>query len=363
MTCLHKSTLLPSYIGTTGVKNDHFGDVCIPAIFPKSTIWEGTTMRAVLLASLMALTAASASAQDFPKRPITMIVPFAPGGPTDTVARVTAESMGRILGQTIVVENVAGAGGTIGSTRVVRADPDGYTILLHHLGLATAVALYRKLPFNPVTDLKPVGVVSDVNMAIIARPGYAPNTLAEVIADIKARGDKVTFGHAGVGAANQLCGMFFMDAIKQKMTEVPFRGGGPVIQALLGDQVDLGCEQNTTAAALVQGKRVKPYAVTSAKRLPSMPDVPTAAEAGLANLEISVWHGIYVPAKTPDAVVTVLAKALAEALKDPALIKRFADITTDPTPEKATPAALAQTLQSEIDRWGPMIKATGKFAD
>ena len=320
-------------------------------------------MRAFLLASILVLTTVAAPAQDFPKQPITMIVPFAPGGPTDTVARVTAESMGRILGQTVVVENVAGAGGTIGSTRVVRADPDGYTILLHHLGLATAVALYRKLPFNPVTDLKPVGVVSDVNMAIIARPGYAPNTLAEVIADIKARGDKVTFGHAGVGAANQLCGMFFMDAIKQKMTEVPFRGGGPVIQALLGDQVDLGCEQNTTAAALVQERRVKPYAVTSAKRLPSMPEVPTAAEAGLANLEISVWHGLYVPAKTPDAVVTVLATALAEALKDPALIKRFADITTDPTPEKATPEALRKTLQSEINRWGPLIKATGRYAD
>ena len=142
--------------------------------------------------------------------------------------------------------------------RVVRADPDGYTILLHHLGLATAVTLYRKLPFDPVTDLKPVGVVSDANMAIIARPGYAPNTLAEVIADIKARGDKVTFAHSGLGAASQLCGMFFMDAIKQKMTEVPFRGGGPVIQALLGDQVDLGCEQTTTSAALVQAKRVKP---------------------------------------------------------------------------------------------------------
>lgn len=324
-------------------------------------------MRTFFQASLVVLTTVTAQgtaqAQDFPKQPITMIVPFAAGGPTDTVARVTAESMGRILGQTVVVENAAGAGGTLGSNRVVRADPDGYTMLLNHLGLATAATLYRKLPFNPVTDLKPVGVVSDVNMALIARPGYAPNTLAEVIADIKARGDKVTFAHAGVGAASQLCGMFFMDAIKQKLTEVPFRGGGPVIQALLADQVDLGCEQATTSAPLIQGKRVKAYAVTSAKRLPSMPNVPTAAEARLANLEISVWHGLYVPAKTPDAVVAVLTKALAQALKDPALIKRFADINTDPTPEKATPAALAQTLQSEIDRWGPLIKATGQYAD
>jgi tripartite-type tricarboxylate transporter receptor subunit TctC len=184
-----------------------------------------------------------------------------------------------------------------------------------------------------------------------------------VIADIKARGDQVTFAHSGLGAASQLCGIFFMDAVKKKVTEVPFRGGGPVIQALLGDQVDLGCEQTTTAAPLVQDKRVKAYAVTSAKRLPSMPNVPTTAEAGLNNLEISVWHGLYAPAKTPDAVIAVLAKALAEALKDPALIKRFADISTDPTPEKATPEFLRKTLQSEIERWGPLIKATGQFAD
>jgi tripartite-type tricarboxylate transporter receptor subunit TctC len=302
-------------------------------------------------------------AQDYPRRPITMIVPFAPGGPTDTVARVAAESMGRILGQTIVVENVAGAGGTLGSIRVVRAEPDGYTLLLNHLGLATAVALYRKLPFNPVTDLKPVGVVSDVNMAIIARPGYAPNNLGEVIADMKARGDRVTYAHAGLGAASQLCGLFFMDAIKQKVTEVPYRGGGPVIQALVGDQVDVGCEQITTAASLVQEKRVKAYAVTSAKRLPSMPNVPTATEAGLANLEISVWHGLYVPAKTPDAFAATLQKALAQALKDPALIKRFNDIATDPTPDRATPEALRSLLASEIGRWGPLIKATGQFAD
>lgn len=320
-------------------------------------------MRAILFASLSVLAAGPVQAQDFPRRTITMVVPFAAGGPTDTVARVTAEAMGRQLGQTIVVENAAGAGGTLGSLRVVRAEPDGYTMLLNHIGLATAVALYRKLPFNPVTDLKPIGVVSDANMAVIARPGYPANKLADVIADIKARGDRVTFAHSGVGSSSQLCGLFFMDAIKAKVTEVPFRGGGPVIQALLADQADLGCEQATTAAPLVQEKRVKAYAVTSEKRLPSIPDVPTAAEAGLANLVISVWHGLYVPAKTPDATAAILTKALAQALKDPDLIKRFSDISTDPTPDKATPAALGQTLQSEINRWGPLIKATGQFAD
>jgi tripartite-type tricarboxylate transporter receptor subunit TctC len=312
---------------------------------------------------LLFLTASAAIAQDFPKRPITMIVPFAAGGPTDTVARVTAENMGRLLGQQVIVENVAGAGGTLGSNRVVRAEPDGYTLLLHHLGLATAVTLYRKLPFDPTTDLKPVGVVSDANMAIIARPDYPPNTLAEVIADITARGDHVTFAHSGLGAASQLCGMLFMAAVQKQMNVVPFRGGGPVLQALMGKQIDLGCEQATTAAPLVQANSVKSYAVTSAKRLPSMPDVPTSAEAGLAGMEISVWHGIYVPAKTPDPIVQVLTKALAEALKSPALASRFADIATDPTPDKATPQILRETLKSEIDRWRPMITAVGQYAD
>jgi tripartite-type tricarboxylate transporter receptor subunit TctC len=320
-------------------------------------------MRAVVCASLLFLTASAAIAQDFPKRPITMIVPFAAGGPTDTVARVTAENMGRLLGQQVIVENVAGAGGTLGSNRVVRAEPDGYTLLLHHLGLATAVTLYRKLPFDPTTDLKPVGVVSDANMAIIARPDYPPNTLAEVIADIKARGDHVTFAHSGLGAASQLCGMLFMAAVQKQMNVVPFRGGGPVLQALMGKQIDLGCEQATTAAPLVQANSVKSYAVTSAKRLPSMPNVPTSAEAGLTGMEISVWHGIYVPAKTPDPIVQVLTKALAEALKSPALASRFADIATDPTPDKATPQILRETLKSEIDRWRPMITAVGQYAD
>lgn len=320
-------------------------------------------MRALLFASLLLIAAAPAQAQDYPARPITMVVPFAAGGPTDTVARVTAEQMSRLLGQSVVVENVAGAGGTIGSHRVVRAEPDGYTILLNHLGLATAVSLYRKLPFDPIADLRPIGVVSDASMVIIARPGYGPNTLAELIADAKARGEQMSFAHSGLGAASQLCGMLFLATIEKQLTQVPFRGGGPVIQALLGNQVDLGCEQATTASPQVQAGSLKSYAVTSARRLSSMPNVPTVVEAGLPGLEISVWHGLYVPAKTPDAVAQKLTKALADALKDPALVKRFEDISTIPTPEKATPDLLSQTLKSEIERWRPLIRAAGQYAD
>lgn len=320
-------------------------------------------MRALVIGLLSMIIGSSASAQNYPKRPITMVVPFAAGGPTDTVARVTAESMSKLLGQQVIIENVAGAGGTIGTRRVARSEPDGYTILLHHLGLATSVSLYRNLPFDPMKDLLPVGMVSDVSMAIIARPDYAPNTLAELIADVKKQGDRISFAHSGLGASSQLCGMLFMAAVQTQLTVIPFRGGGPVIQALLGSQVDVGCEQVTTAAPLVQDKRVKAYAVTSSKRLASMQDVPTASEAGLPKFEISVWHGLFVPAGTPEPIVQSLEKALAGALNNPALIKQFAAISTDPTPEKASPRAMRETLANEIDRWRPLIQAAGQFAD
>lgn len=292
-----------------------------------------------------------------------MIGPFTAGGPTDTVARVTAETMGRILGQTIVVENAAGAGGTIGSNRVVRAQPDGYTLLLNHLGLATAVTLYRRLAFDPTTDLRPVGVVSDANMAIIARPGYSAATLADLVKDVSSRGEQVTFGHAGVGSSSQLCGLLLTSVTQKQMTQVPFRGGGPVLQALLANQLDIGCEQATTAGPLIQAGSVKSYAVTSPRRLDTLPNVPTSAEAGFPIIEVSVWHGLYVPAQTPDAIVDALARALAQALRDPALVRRFNDISTLPTPDKANPAALAQLLKSEIDRWRPLITAAGQFVD
>lgn len=312
---------------------------------------------------LAAAIATPAAAQNYPSRPITMIVPFAAGGPTDTVARVTAETMGRILGQNIIVENVAGAGGTTGSHRAVRSDPDGHTILLNHLGLATAVTLYRKLPFDPTADLSPVGVVSDASMVIIARPGYQAESLADLIKDVKARGQDMTFAHSGLGASSQLCGLLFMAAVDKKLTQVPFRGGGPVLQALLANQVDLGCEQATTAAPQLQSKSIKGYAVTSTQRFPALPDLPTVGEGGLPNMEISVWHGLFVPAKTPEFVVRTLSVALAKALQDPTLARRFIDISTVPTPEKATPHALAQTLKGDIGRWRPLIQAAGQFAD
>ena len=320
-------------------------------------------MRILLATLLLVSSLAGVQAQPYPTRTITLVVPFAAGGPTDTVARVMAESMSKALGQKVVVDNVAGAGGVTGTTRVVRSTPDGYTLLLHHLGLATSVSLYRKLPYDPLKDLAPVAMVSDTITAIIARPGYAPNTLSELIADVRARGNDVTFAHSGLGSSSQLCGLLFMSAIKAKMNEIPYRGGGPVLQALLGNHTDLACEQLTTAASLIKDKRVKAYAVTSVKRVKGIPDVPTAIEAGLPKFEISVWHGIYAPAATPQPVIDVLTKAIAKAMQDPEVISRLAAISTDTTPDKATPEALRKVLADEIARWSPLIKEAGNFAD
>jgi tripartite-type tricarboxylate transporter receptor subunit TctC len=322
------------------------------------------TMRALMIVAALMLGLTWASAQDYPTRPITMIVPFPAGGPTDTVARVTAQEMSKLLGQQIVLENVGGAGGTLGAARAARSAPDGYTLLIHHLGLASAATLYRNLPYDTKTAFAPIGLVTDAPMTIIGRPDLKPNTLSELVAFAKAEREKVTFANAGVGAADHLCGMLFQTAIATKLTAVPYRGGGPLLNDLLGGQVDLACEQATTSTGPISAKRVKAYAVTTKTRLPSLPQLPTADEAGLKGFEIGVWHGIYAPAGTPAAPVQKLVRALQAALKNPELVKRFADINTEPIGEgNATPEALRAKLLSEIDRWAPIIKEAGQYAD
>jgi putative tricarboxylic transport membrane protein len=322
------------------------------------------TMRALTMIPALMLGLTPASAQDYPTRPITMIVPFPAGGPTDTVARVTAQEMSKLLGQQIVVENVGGAGGTLGAARAARSAPDGYTLLIHHVGLASAATLYRKLPYDTKTAFAPIGLVTDAPMTIIGRPDLKPNTLSELVTFAKSEREKLTFGNAGVGAANHLCGMLFQTAIATKLTAVPYRGGGPLLNDLLGGQVDLACEQATTSTGPISAKRVKAYAVTTKTRLPSLPELPTADEAGLKGFEIGVWHGIYAPAGTPAAPVQKLVRALQAALKNPELGKRFADINTEPIGEgDATPQALRAKLLSEIDRWAPIIKEAGQYAD
>ncbi len=303
-------------------------------------------------------------AAEFPTKPITIIVPFSAGGPTDTVARLLGQAMGADLKQTVIVENVAGAGGTVGAGRVARADPDGYTLFLHHIGQSTAPALYRKLPFNPITDFAPIGLVTDVPMTLVARGNFPPKDLKELIAYVKQNKDKVTYANAGLGAASHLCGMLFMSAIDTDLTTVPYGGTGPAMNDLLGGKVDFMCDQTTNTTGQIKAGRIKVYAVTSKKRVPSLPDVPTSAEAGLANFEVDVWHGLYAPKGTPKAIIDRLNAALKVALKDPTLKQRFADLGTETVPDnRATPEALGAHLKAQIELWGPIIKKAGSFAD
>jgi tripartite-type tricarboxylate transporter receptor subunit TctC len=305
-----------------------------------------------------------AVAADYPSKPITIIVPFSAGGPTDTVARLLGQAMGADLKQTVIVENAAGAGGTVGAGRVARADPDGYTLFLHHIGQSTAPALYRKLPYDAVADFAPIGLVTDVPMTLVARGNFPAKDLKELIDYVKANKDKVTYANAGLGAASHLCGMLFMSAIDTDLTTVPYKGTGPAMNDLLGGKVDFMCDQTTNTTGQIKAGKIKVYAVTTKKRVPSMPDVPTAAEAGLANFEVTVWHGLYAPKGTPKAIIDRLNAALKVALKDMTLKQRFADLGTEPVAEsQATPDALSAHLKAQIALWGPIIKKASVFAD
>jgi tripartite-type tricarboxylate transporter receptor subunit TctC len=320
--------------------------------------------RVTLLIDLFSLWASPAAAQKYPDRVITMIVPFTAGGPTDTVARLVAAPMSKLLKQQVIVENVGGAGGTIAANRVAKSSPDGYTILIHHIGMSTAPALYRKLPYNPLTDFEPIGLINEVPMTIVSRRDFPPKDLKELVAYVKTNKDKVTYANAGIGAASHLCGMLFMTAIQTDLTTVPYKGTADVIKDLLGGQVDFTCDQTTNTTSQIKADKVKVYGVTTKKRLASLPNIPTADEAGLKGFEVSVWHALYAPKGTPKPVIDTLVKGLQAALKDATVKQRFADLGTEPVEEKrATPEALRAHLKSEIDKWSPIIKKAGVYAD
>jgi tripartite-type tricarboxylate transporter receptor subunit TctC len=313
---------------------------------------------------------AGAMAQAYPVRPVQLVVPFTAGGPTDTVGRSLAQAMSKHLGQSIVIENVGGAGGTVGAARVRNAQPDGYTLLLHHIGMSTAPTLYRKLAFNPLTDFEPIGLIVDVPMTLVARSDFPPNNFAEFLTYVRANRDKLNFANAGIGAASHLCGLLFMSAIDTAFTTVPFRGTADVMNALLAKQVDFTCDQTTNTTGQIQAhladrtKGVKVYAVTSTRRVPTLPDVPTLQESGLKGFEVGVWHGLYAPKGTPKPVIDRLVAAMQAAARDPEFAKRMADLgATVYGPERITPAAHAAHLKSEIDRWAPIIQKAGAFAD
>ena len=324
-------------------------------------------MRKIFLAAAIAAAVAgvqTAEAQNYPDRTITMVVPFTAGGPTDTVTRLVAEAMQRDLGQQIIVENVQGAGGTIGAGRVAKAEPDGYTLLLHHIGMATSATLYRSLPYNPREAFAPVGLVTRVPMTIVARADFPPKDAAELVAYLKENGDKVNYANAGIGAASHLCGMLLMREIGTKLTTVPYKGTGPAMTDLMGGQVDLMCDQTTNTTNQIKAGKIKGYAVTTPERLEVLSDLPTTQEAGLAGVQVTIWHGIYAPKGTPEDVVQRLTSSLQKALQDQNVIQRFAELGTAPVSQAdATPEALSKTLNEEIDRWAPVIKDAGEFAD
>jgi tripartite-type tricarboxylate transporter receptor subunit TctC len=317
-----------------------------------------------LLCSFVLGGASLALAQDYPSKVITIIVPFAAGGPSDTIARLTAQSMGVALKTQMIVENVAGAGGTIGAARLTQARPDGYTVFVHHIGHATAPALYRKLSYDPIADFEPVGLINDGAMAIVARKDFPAKNLKEFIAYITANKDKINVANAGVGSASHLCGMLLMSALNTDFTTIPYKGTGPAMNDLLGGQVDFMCDQTTNNASQIKAGKVNAYAVTTPKRLAALPDVPTMAEAGMPNFTVSVWHAMYAPKGTPKPIIDKLSKALQTALTDANLKQRFADLGSEPVAQdKATPEALRAHLKAEIDKWGPIIKKAGVFAD
>ena len=326
--------------------------------------------RRLLLAAGAALVALAASpfavqAQNaYPNRPISMVVPFAAGGPTDTVARLTAEVMARDLGQPVVVENVGGGGGTLGAARVANARPDGSTILMHHIGMGTTPSLYRRLPYDPVNGFETVGLVTEVPMTVVAKRGIQANNLAELVALMRREGTGINLANAGVGAASHLCGLLLQTAIQTQVTTVPYRGTGPAITDLLSGTVDVMCDQTTNTTEQIRSGGIRAFAVTTRERVASLPDLPTAAEAGLPNFEVSVWHGIYTPRGTPAAINDRLSRALQVALRDERLVGRFNDLGTAPvSQERATPDAHRAFWRADVERWRPIIQAAGVYAD
>ena len=317
--------------------------------------------RAAGTLAALALTAVSASAQDYPTRPITLIVPFAAGGPTDVISRIVGEHMSRTLGQQLVIENVVGAGGTTASTRAKRAAPDGYTLITGHMGThAASVALYPKLQYDPRTDFEPVGMIAGTPILVLAKKDFPAKDLKEFVAHVKANETKLNNAHAGVGSVSFTTCLLLNSIMKVKPTTIPFNGTGPSMNALVGGQVDYMCDQIVNAVPQINGGTIKVYAIATAARNPSLPDVPTTKEAGLPEFEASAWNALFAPKGTPKPIVDKLSDALSKALDDEGVRKRLLDLGSDiPDGPRRGGAALGTLVKSEVDKWGKVIKEAG----
>lgn len=303
---------------------------------------------------------------DFPEKPITLVVPFAAGGPSDKIARDLAEALRKPLGQSVIVDNAVGAGGTIGAAKVARANPDGYTLLVHHIGMATAPALYRKLSYKVPEDFEFLGLINEAPSILIGKPGLEANSFADLRKWIAANSGKVNLANAGLGSASHLCGMMFQSAIKTNMTSVPYKGTAPAMTDLIGGQVDLMCEQATNAVPQIEGKKVKAFGVSSLQRLkiPALTDVPTLSEVGLKDFNVQVWHGLYAPFGTTSAVTAKLNQALRAALKDPEFVKRQEALGLSLVKnDRLDSAGHRKFVEIEKARWAKVIKDAGEYAD
>jgi tripartite-type tricarboxylate transporter receptor subunit TctC len=313
---------------------------------------------------LLALAAAAAPAQGYPNRPITMVMPYAPGGPGDTITRVFAAAMQKTLGQQVVVDNPAGASGTIGTAKVARAAPDGYTLLMIHVSHATNLAMYKGLPYHPVDDFDPIGSATSGPMVIVARNDFPPKDLNEFVAYLRANGPRVSLAHAGVGSASHLCGLMMMSALDVKLNEIPYKGTGPALNDLMGGQVDVLCDQTSGTVPPVKAGRIKAYAAAGKARLPSLPGVPAIAEAGVQGFEINISFGLYAPKGTPRPVLEQLTAALQKAVTDPEVRARLEAMGIAAVgAEQATPAHLRAHLKNEIDTLGGLLLKAGVKAN
>ena len=321
-------------------------------------------LRRTLTALAFACLATGAVAEGYPDRAITLVMPYSAGGPGDTLARIVAQGMTTTLGQPIMIANTAGAGGTIGSAQVAGADADGYTLLMNHISHATNPTLYRKLRYDTQTAFAPIGLVADLPMAFVAKKNFPAKDFAELVAYVKANKEAVLYGHAGIGSASHLCGLMFMSAVQTQVTTVPYKGSGPAMNDLLGGQIDFMCDQTINVISPIKTGAIKPYAVTSPQRAAILPDLPTADEAGLKGFQLNIWYGMFAPKGTPKPVVDKLVAALNAALKDPDVVSKLAGLGAVPAaPERANPEALRAHVTAEIDRWAPVIKAAGAYAE
>jgi tripartite-type tricarboxylate transporter receptor subunit TctC len=316
--------------------------------------------RMLMTLAALAVSATAAAAQTFPSRPVTLIVPFAAGGPSDAIARLLAQSMSGTLKQQVVVENVAGAGGTTGAARLAKAEADGYTMLIHHVALAAGASLYKSLPYDTLGDIDSIGLVNYGPMVVTTKKDYPANDAKALFAKLKADGSKVTAAHAGVGSNSHLCNLLLQQTLGTKFTEAAYRGTGPAMNDLMAGQVDLLCDQSTTAVPQIQGGTIKAFAVTSKDRLDVIEDVPTMAEAGFPDFEFVIWHGLYAPKGTPKEAIETLNKALQVALDDPNVKARFADVGTKAFPAgERSPQAHRARLEKEVATWKDVVAKAG----